>query len=137
MQSVSSRFVYTQLNGQRVLFLAIQFSISHVFLHSLNVKQFYLTQREDLINCYDFGLEWTLKRWQWRSTPYSQRFNDLLSNFLMSYQDTRLRSILLVKRFTRFILQPSLPPPPANWAAYNVDKSVNMQFTCVKIYPDY
>ena len=36
-------FVYTQLNGQKVLFQAIQFSISHLFAHSLNVKQFYLT----------------------------------------------------------------------------------------------
>ena len=35
-------FVYTQLNDQTVLFLTIQFSISHLFAHSLNVKQFYL-----------------------------------------------------------------------------------------------
>ena len=34
-------FVYTQLNEQTVLFLTIQFSISHVFSLSLNVKQFY------------------------------------------------------------------------------------------------
>ena len=31
-------FVYTQLNDQTVLFLMIQFSISHFFSHSLNVK---------------------------------------------------------------------------------------------------
>ena len=36
-------FVYTQLNNQTVLFRAIQFSISHLFALSLNVKQFYLT----------------------------------------------------------------------------------------------
>ena len=43
-------FVYTQLNDQTVLFQVIQFSISHLFalslnvkVHSLNVKQFYLT----------------------------------------------------------------------------------------------
>ena len=34
-------FVYTQLNDQTVLFQAIQFSISHLFALSLNVKQFY------------------------------------------------------------------------------------------------
>ena len=38
-------FVYTQLNEQTVLFLTIQFSLSHLFTLSLNVKQFYLTKR--------------------------------------------------------------------------------------------
>ena len=36
---------YTQLNEQTVLFLLIQFSISHLFALSLNVKHFYLTHR--------------------------------------------------------------------------------------------
>ena len=31
-------FVYTQLNDQIVLFLTIQFSISHLCVHSVNVK---------------------------------------------------------------------------------------------------
>ena len=31
-------FVYIQLNDQTVLFQTIQFSISHLFAHSLNVK---------------------------------------------------------------------------------------------------
>ena len=31
-------FVYTQLNDQKVLFQTIQFSISHLFVLSLNVK---------------------------------------------------------------------------------------------------
>ena len=34
-------FVYIQLNDQTVLFLTIQFSISHLFVLSLDVKQFY------------------------------------------------------------------------------------------------
>ena len=38
-------FVYTQLNDQTVLFQTIQFSISHLFVLSLNVKQFYLIHR--------------------------------------------------------------------------------------------
>ena len=38
-------FVYTQLNDQIVLFLTIQFSISHLFALSLNAKQFYLNHR--------------------------------------------------------------------------------------------
>ena len=38
-------FVYTQLNDQTVLFQAIRFGVSHLFVHSLNVKQFYLTHK--------------------------------------------------------------------------------------------
>ena len=40
-------FAYIQLNDQTVLFQTIQFSISHLFALSLNVKQFYLTHRQD------------------------------------------------------------------------------------------
>ena len=36
-------FVYTQVNDQTVLVQTIQFSIGHLFAHSLNVKQFNLT----------------------------------------------------------------------------------------------
>ena len=35
----------TQLNDQTILFQTIQFIISHLFTHSLNVKQFYLTHK--------------------------------------------------------------------------------------------
>ena len=38
-------FVYTQLNDQIVLLQAIKFSMCHLLTLSLNVKQFYLTQR--------------------------------------------------------------------------------------------
>ena len=38
-------FIYTQLNDQSVLFLTIQFGISHLFALSLNVKQFHLSYR--------------------------------------------------------------------------------------------
>ena len=48
---------YTQLNDQTVLFLAIQFSISHLFalsliveVHSLNVKQLYFIHREGTLS---------------------------------------------------------------------------------------
>ena len=34
--------IETQLNDQTVLFQPIQFSISHLLAHSLNVKQFFL-----------------------------------------------------------------------------------------------
>ena len=37
--------VYTQLKDQTVLFQTIQFSIGHLFAHSLNVKHFYLSNR--------------------------------------------------------------------------------------------
>ena len=42
-------FVYILLNDHTVLFLKVQFSINHFLAHSLNVKQFYLTHREDTI----------------------------------------------------------------------------------------
>ena len=42
---------------QTVLFLTIQFSISHLFALSLNVKQMYLTHRLDPIRCYRSGPE--------------------------------------------------------------------------------
>ena len=35
--------VYSQLNGQTVLFLTIWFNVGHLFAHNLNHKQFYLT----------------------------------------------------------------------------------------------
>ena len=38
-------FVYKQLNDQTVLFLTIQFSISHFFAQNLSDKQFYWTYR--------------------------------------------------------------------------------------------
>ena len=43
--SINQSFAYTMLNDQTVLFLTIQFSMSHLFLPSSNVKQFYLTPR--------------------------------------------------------------------------------------------
>ena len=45
-------FNYTQFNDQTLLFQTIQFSISHLFALSLNVKAFYLTQRHHPIKCY-------------------------------------------------------------------------------------
>ena len=47
--------VFTHLNSQIVLFLIIQSNISHLFAHSLNVKQFYLTHRWDPVRCYHPG----------------------------------------------------------------------------------
>ena len=40
-------FVYTQLNDQTIRFQTIQSNISHLFALSFNVKQFYLTHREN------------------------------------------------------------------------------------------
>ena len=42
-------FIYTQLNAQTVLVIAIRFNESHIFALNLNVKQFYLTQRYLLV----------------------------------------------------------------------------------------
>ena len=50
-------FVYTQLNDRTILFLTIHFSIIHLFVLSLNVKQSYLSHRQDAIRCYHSRLE--------------------------------------------------------------------------------
>ena len=66
-------FVYTQLNDQTVLLEIIQFSMSHLFVLSLNIKQFYLTHRYDPIKWYHSGLEWTWEQWQWTGTWHSPK----------------------------------------------------------------
>ena len=45
MQFVNTFCRYTQLNHQTVLFLTSQFSLSHLFALTLNVKEFKLTHR--------------------------------------------------------------------------------------------
>ena len=47
-------FVY-EVKYQTTLFQAIQLRISHLFTHSLNVKQFFLTHSYDPIRCYTLG----------------------------------------------------------------------------------
>ena len=61
-------FVYTQLNDQTVLLQIIQFSISHLFAHSLNVKQFFLILWLDPIRRYHTESDWTREWWQWMGT---------------------------------------------------------------------
>ena len=46
-QTISRLFTHSQIVS--VLFLKIWFTISHLFAHSLNDKQFYLTHRQDAI----------------------------------------------------------------------------------------
>ena len=65
-------FVCTQLNDQTVLFQTIQFSISHSFAHSLNVKRFYLTHR-NLSGAITPGPKWTWKQWQWTGILHSPK----------------------------------------------------------------
>ena len=66
-------FLYPQINDQTVLFLAIQFSISHLVVLCLNIKQFYLTHRYCPIRCYHSGPESTWEWWQWRGTLHSPK----------------------------------------------------------------
>ena len=68
-------FVYTPLNDQTVLFLPIKFTISHLFAHSLNVKQFTPIDRI-LSFCYNSGPEWAWEQWQGRGTPNSPKLHD-------------------------------------------------------------
>ena len=70
----------TKLNGSKYcnVSLTILLNISHLFTHSLSVKQFYLTHRYmcqiglfDPIRCYHAAPEWTWERWQWTGIPHS------------------------------------------------------------------
>ena len=49
----------------------VLFSINHLFAHSLNVKQLYLTHWEDSARCYHSRSEWTWK--QWSGIPHSPK----------------------------------------------------------------
>ena len=69
--SIRQALAYTQLNSIRVLFLTIQFSISHLFADLLNAKQFYLTHRYDPIRCYQSESEWIWEQFKWRGTSYA------------------------------------------------------------------
>ena len=62
--------------GQTVLFLTIWLNASHLFAHSFNVKQFYLTHRWDPIRCCHSESEWTWEQWHWRGTPQSSKLQD-------------------------------------------------------------
>ena len=50
------RHLFTQLSGQRVLFLTLQFNINHLLAHSLNVKQLCLINRWEPITPGQSGL---------------------------------------------------------------------------------
>ena len=65
-------FVYPHSNDQTVQ--TIQFSLSHLYALSLNVKQFNLDYINlyDYIRCYHSGPGSTWERWQWRVTLHSQ-----------------------------------------------------------------
>ena len=63
-------FIYALLNDLRVLFYTIQFSLSHLFVRSLNVKQFYLTYQVLLVRA---GVD--LEQWQWRILRMPQSSN--------------------------------------------------------------
>ena len=73
-------FVYAQLNNRTVLFQTIQFSISHFFTLSLNVKQ-------DSDRCYNSEPEWTWEWWQWKSTPLSPKLQHFWSQAIRLFND--------------------------------------------------
>ena len=66
-------------------------SAYHLFAFSLNVKQFYLTHREDPIRCYYSRPEWTWEWWQWRGILHSsklQHYWSLTFRLFSVIQDT-------------------------------------------------
>ena len=93
-------FVYTQLNDQTVLFLPIQFSISHLFVHRLNGCQLYLTHSLTLSGANTPG----------QSEPRSDGNEGVLripqcSRIFQHIQDTRWSSLNTLQRYSLYILQ--------------------------------
>ena len=106
-------FVCILLNDQTVLFHTIQVTISYFFVLSLNVEQFYLTYRQDLIRCYRSGPEWPWERWQWRGTLHSPKLQHYWSLTIRLFNVISGHSLVVggltpLPRCNRCILQPRL-----------------------------
>ena len=95
--SVNTFCRYIQLKVQTVLFLTILFNVCHLFAHSLNVKEFYLTYLV-LSLCW----EWTWQQWQWNGIPHSPKLYRLIL-----YPGHSVRWCLIpLQRCSRCILVP-------------------------------
>ena len=104
-------FVYTQLNNQTVIFLTIQFSISHLFAHSLNVKQLYLTHRRNLSGATSSGQSGHGSNGNEGVLHISQRSRITgasSSHGLVSYPGNSLGCLTSLQRCIWFILLPQL-----------------------------
>ena len=100
-------FVYLQLNDQTVLFQTILFSVSHLFVHSLNVKQFLSgAATSGLSGPESNGNEGVL-----RISQNSRITGVSPSDCLMSFSDTSWRGSYLSAEMP-LVYSPSL----ANWA---------------------
>ena len=108
-------FVYMH---QTSSFLTIQFSISHLFAYSLNVKQFYLTHRQNPIRCYHSRPKWTWKQWQRRSTQHFWSLNMRL--FSVIYRTLiGEEGLTLLQRWSQCIL------PHPDWLGCLITKPNN------------
>ena len=79
----------------------IQFSIRHLLAHSVDVKQFYLTQEVDPIRSKHSRPEWTWEQWQWRGTPQSpkhQYYWSITIRWLNVIIRTLVRGVLTLHR---------------------------------------
>ena len=90
-------FVYTLLSDQTVLFKTIQFSISHWFTLSLDIKKFYFTFRKDLIRFYHSGPEWTWEQWQRRGTPHFANLQHYWSFTIWLFTDISRTTLVCVQ----------------------------------------
>ena len=104
-------FVYKQFNIKTVRFLTIRFNVSHLFAHSLNVKEFHLTHRWEPISCYHTWPEWTWERWQWRDTLHSPKFQGLFRRLLESHYQIVWRSLISLLGCSLYFLQPQPTGP--------------------------
>ena len=94
-------------------FLTIQFSLTP--LHSLNVKQFYLTYSQDPIRCYYSESEWTWDRWQWMGTLHSSKLNYYLRRTIRMFSFIS-RTLVVVGSYLSADMQSAYSTAPADWA---------------------
>ena len=101
--------LFTRVNDPTVLFLTIQFSRSHLFAHCFNIKQFYLTHREEPSNNNPARVNPGMFAVKGYSIfPRDSQTVTSPSDNLMSYQGHSLRIFTPPQRCSRCILQPQL-----------------------------
>ena len=148
-----SSFFYTQLNDQTALFQTIQFSIHHLSALSLNLKQFYLTQKY-LLNSSattsDQGLPGSDGNEEYSAFPQNTVHLEPRHQIALCYiQDTLWESLTLCKlynhirlghrtfvmgsliplqRCSRSILQPHLTGLTSGWVIQLWPSKSNRQY---------
>ena len=100
-----SHVFYTQLSDQTILFYIIQFSIKHLFGHSLNQNSTWPIDRKLPGATTPGQSELNPERWQWKSTLHSPKLQQYCSLNINLFSVIFVGGITPLKRSSRYILQ--------------------------------